>query len=108
VVRFDSTLYEYYQKVIGIRKSTEALRRGSFKTVLTDNSKNVFAFERESAGNDVLVVLNNDDKSETVTLPLNIKATYADVLNDGRQYETNDGTLMISLDPKSGCVLVRQ
>jgi cyclomaltodextrinase len=108
VVRFDSSLFQYYQKVIAIRKDNVALREGSFATILTQNGKDVYAFEREATGNSVLVVLNNSDKTATVTLPLNTKATYSDVMNGGQEFSTIDGTLMLTLDAKSGRVLVKK
>jgi cyclomaltodextrinase len=107
VVAFDSTIFEFYKKVIEIRKENEALRRGSFQTVPVPGLKNIYAFQRESAGNSVLVVLNNGDKTETVTLPLNTKATYRDVMNGNEQFDTIDGTLMTTLVGKSGRVLVK-
>ena len=107
VVKFDSSLFQYYQKVIAIRKQNDALREGTFRTISTFDNKNVYAFERESGDNSVLVVLNNSNTGETVTLPLNTRATYVDVLNGGQEFETNDGTLLVSLQPRSGRVLVK-
>jgi glycosidase len=108
VVKFDSSLLNYYKKVVEIRKNNEALRQGSFRTIIGLNSENVYAYERETTGNSVLVVLNNSDKAETVTLPLNLKATYSDAMNANQEFMTNDGTLLLNLDAESGRVLVRK
>jgi len=108
VVQFDHSLFAYYQKLIAIRKENEALRRGSFATIDVPNSIGVYAFQRETPGNAVLVILNKSNKNETVSLPLNVRATYLDAMNDNQKFETNDGTLLLSLDAKSGKILVRK
>ena len=108
IVAFDSTLFRFYQKVIEIRKQNEALRQGSFEMISIHNAKDIYAFQREADSNSVLVVLNNSTKKETVTLPLNIRATYTDVMNEDQEFTTNDGTLLLSLDGKSGRVLVKK
>jgi glycosidase len=107
VVKFDGTIFEFFKKVIEIRKENDALRQGSFQSVPAPGAKDIYAFRRESEGNSVLVVLNNSDKTETVTLPLNTKASYRDVMNGNEQFMTNDGTLMIALVGKLGRVLVK-
>jgi cyclomaltodextrinase len=106
-VEFDSTLFEYYQRLISIRKGNDALRHGSFKTILTDTTQNVYAFERESVDNDVVVILNNNDSAAIVALPLNTKATYNDLMDAGQLFGPTDGALRLSLNPKSGRILVR-
>ena len=107
VVAFDSSLFAYYRKVIDIRKRNEALRQGSFQTVPVPGSRNVYAFIRATSTNSVLVVLNNGKTAETVTLPLNIKASYSDVMNGNEELFTNDGTLTVTLAAQTGRVLVR-
>jgi cyclomaltodextrinase / maltogenic alpha-amylase / neopullulanase len=107
VVAFDSSLFDYYKKVIEIRKENVALREGTFQTVSTPRAANVYAFERETADNSVLVVLNNSNRTESVTLPLNTKATYRDVMNGNQEFSTNDGTLTLRLDARAGRVLVK-
>jgi glycosidase len=108
VVAFDSTLFDYYKMVIKIREQNEALRRGSFQSVSVPRAENIYAFIRATPQNSVLVVLNNGNKTETATLPLNTRASYSDVMNGNDEFTTNDGALTLTLEAKSGRVLVKK
>ena len=60
---------DFYRGVIALRNAHPALRTGSFRTVLTDDAKDVWVFLREGAGEQVLVALNASDKPAEITLP---------------------------------------
>jgi glycosidase len=101
-------VHDFYRKAIGIRHAHPALRTGSFTTVLTDGK--VYSYLREDATERIVVVLNNEDRARTVTLPLEgfgfeDGASFTDALG-GAAYSVANGTLEIALDPLSGAVLV--
>lgn len=50
-------LFEFYRKLIAIRKNKISIRRGSFKTVSA--TERVFIFERQHGDEKITVVLNN-------------------------------------------------
>jgi glycosidase len=68
-------LFDYYQKLIAIRKANPALRAGSFQPFLVDNARSVYAFERVSDGNRCFVVLNRSGNDHDVKLPARVSAT---------------------------------
>ena len=53
----DDTHLNFYKEVFNIRKKHESLRRGSFKTYLTDDEKDLWVYIRESLNEVMLVAL---------------------------------------------------
>ncbi len=62
----DLEMLQYYKQIIALRQQHAALRTGSFRTVLTDDVQDVWAFVREGSGEQVLVALNAGAKPSTV------------------------------------------
>lgn len=62
----------YYRQIAALRHANSALREGDMITLLTDDAAGVYAFLRvdATAGNAALVVLNNGDAAQSVTLDL--------------------------------------
>jgi cyclomaltodextrinase len=104
-VSFDRELFEYYARLIRIRKEHVALRRGDFATLVTDDRNDIYAFRRCSGADTVIVVLNNSAKEQSLPPSLE-RGTYrneftgADVLLTGGQVPV--------LEPKSGAVLTKR
>lgn len=61
--RFDSDIFESYQKAFALRHQHPALRRGDFKVLETRDHSQLFAFER-SLGDERLVIVLNRGKGE--------------------------------------------
>jgi glycosidase len=49
---------EAYRALIALRRSSEALRRGAFKTLVADDARNLWVFERTLGDERVVVALN--------------------------------------------------
>ena len=49
---------EAYRALIALRRSSEALRRGAFKTIVADDARNLWVFERTLGAERVIVALN--------------------------------------------------
>ncbi|MCX5639350.1 MAG: alpha-amylase family glycosyl hydrolase [Planctomycetota bacterium] len=63
----DSALLNYYRTIIALRAAHPALRTGTFRTVLTDDAQDVWAFVRSGHGEELLVALNASDRPATVS-----------------------------------------
>lgn len=70
-MRFDNDLFQYYQSLIRIRNENEALRRGDLRTLLTDDVRNVFVFERITKESQFIVLINKSEKQQDVRVTLN-------------------------------------
>lgn len=79
----DHELYDWYRRLIGLRRSSAALRRGTFRTVLS--LKNLLIFERAVPGEQVFVVINAGEETQVAMLPLNRKGTHEELLG-GQQF----------------------
>ncbi|MCX7716774.1 MAG: alpha amylase N-terminal ig-like domain-containing protein [Endomicrobia bacterium] len=53
-------LFEYYKKIILVRKKLPELQTGIFETLLSDDEGNVYAFFRRKGDRVTVVVINND------------------------------------------------
>jgi glycosidase len=62
----DGGLREWVRGLIALRKAHPALRQGSYRTVLADSARRMFAFERAFEGERALVVFHRGDRPQTV------------------------------------------
>jgi glycosidase len=59
-------LYRHFQQLIALRRDNPALRSGAFQTLLVDDSRDVYAFERRLPGNACRVAVNRGAQAQTV------------------------------------------
>lgn len=59
-------IYNFYKKLISIRKENEELRYGNYKTLCAEGS--IICFERKYMDNSIVVVINNSDKSAKISI----------------------------------------
>ncbi|HZR39024.1 MAG TPA: glycoside hydrolase family 13 protein [Ktedonobacteraceae bacterium] len=99
-----------FHKLITIRNTYSALRTGSFITLLTDNTNNVYAFGRMDQNNRIAVVLNNDSTSHTVSIPAyQLSIANGSTLTDkitGNSYTVQGGQISLTLQGHYGAILV--
>ena len=67
---WDGDLRSYVQKLVFLRKSSTALRRGNFTKILSDDSRNCAAFARTLGQEKILVVVNASSTKRTIRLPV--------------------------------------
>jgi len=103
-IAFDRSLFDYYKKLIRIRKEHEALRRGDFRPLVLNDDANVYGFKRTLGDEEVVVVLNNSDTQQAVHIPL--KGTYRDALTG--EVVKGDSAKEVKLPQKSGRILVKE
>ncbi len=61
-------MLEFYRSAIGLRHANVALRRGQYRTILTDDDRELLAFERWTGDQKITVVVNNADRAGPVSL----------------------------------------
>lgn len=97
-VQFNPDLFAYFKKLIHVRNQHIALRRGSFRTLVKDNERDVYAFERKEGNERIVVVVNNSAQHRTAAL--GEKQLYVDLMT-GVVVSLDS----VSLAPRSGAVL---
>ena len=103
-VTFDRDLYAWYRKLIHLRNEQPVFQLGGYRTVLTDDEKDVFAFSRSLGSAQALVVLNRSEQPQTVDLPAQ-RRRYRNVL-DGEKVKARNGVVRVKLEPVSGAILL--
>jgi glycosidase len=63
--RFDWDLFSHYRKLIRLRNSQPALQRGEYATLAVDDEKQIYAFSRSLAHDQVIIVLNSSEIEQT-------------------------------------------
>jgi cyclomaltodextrinase len=109
-------LLNYVKQLIALRKANPALRRGEWRTLLIDDSCNLYAFARVlpsplETPPLALVLLNNSDYPQTVdlSLPWRVEAWQVAVgTHDFGQgsLPATQGYLSLRMPPLSGAILV--
>jgi glycosidase len=67
-VAVNKTLQQHYRTLIQIRNRLPALQLGDFNTLLIDDNKGLYGFERSYLQQRVRVILNNSDQPQRITL----------------------------------------
>lgn len=104
-VVFDRDMFGTYQKLIAIRKESDALQRGDYRTLLADDERRVFAFARRSPHDQALVVVNTDDVGHTVELPPEEQDRWVDVWNGGLSVVAAGGRVSVMVPARGGVIL---
>ncbi len=105
-----SGIRAHYARLAHLRRDHPALRRGSFDTLLTDDSRALYAYGRKAGGDRVVVAVNRDTVPHTVTLDvadyLTAGLVVRDLLHGGGPYTvTAEGRLVVPLAAMDGRVL---
>lgn len=100
-----------FQKLISIRNSYPALRTGSFITLSTDDTNNIYSYGRMDQNNRIAVVLNNSTTTQSVTIPVyQLSMTNGSTVTDkitGNTYQVQNGQVTVSIEGHYGAILVQ-
>lgn len=102
-VEINKDLQTHYKKMIAIRNSNPELQFGTYKTLIADNKKDIFAFERIYKGKRTIVILNNSSKIQSISIKLGGNKA-KDLLNE-KTYTSKNGALDLKINSKWGAVL---
>lgn len=105
----DNELFQWYKKLIKIRKENRVLVYGRFNELLADNERNVIAYERISEEDSIIVVLNNSfNDVENIELQTNYRdEKYLDLISGNMIKTATNGKVVVSLEAKKGMILKR-
>lgn len=105
---FNKDLFTYYSRLIHMRLSSPALKRGSFATLTTDDKRSVCAYQRSFEKDHAIVILNNSKEIQNVQVPLTdnlVGMKWKNAL-DTTRISIQQKTLNVELKGKSGIVLL--
>jgi cyclomaltodextrinase / maltogenic alpha-amylase / neopullulanase len=104
-VESNNDLREHYKKLIGIRNENPALQLGDFETILTDNTKELYAFSRNYKNEKIIVVFNNSTQKHTAEIITPASTKWTDLLNENVVYETSKSKIKFDVPAKWGMIL---
>ena len=106
-------LLPYYQTLTNARNTHQALRTGSFDTLLLDDAANVYAYGRlmDDYSDAAVVIVNRNSVAQGVTVDVSgylpVGASFTDVLNGGSYSVNSSGEITVpSVPGMNGVVLV--
>ena len=105
----DNDLFQWYRKLIKIRRENRVLVYGKFRELLADNERDVIAYERTNEGRSIIVVINNsfsdvDNIEFTTEYP---DEKYMDLIKGNVIKVNSKGKIKMNLKAKQGMILKR-
>ncbi len=77
-------LFEFYQKLITLRKQEDTLRSGDYRTVLAERGSRLYVFERSIANESIRVLINMEKQEMDIS---ELMIAYAPLLAEGLHQE---------------------
>ncbi|MGN0155873.1 MAG: glycoside hydrolase family 13 protein, partial [Lachnospiraceae bacterium] len=81
----DNELFEWYRKLIKIRKEHPCIRNGKYRTVLAEEKEDTYGFLRFHETDTCYVILHKGKKKDMIHCPVLEQGTYIDMLS-GKEY----------------------
>ena len=107
VNKFDQNLFEFYKKVMALRKSNAAFTAGTFQTLLADDKREVLVYLRQAEKAQAIVAFNNGPAQQALEIPFSEMKNWREVLN-GIPVKTTKGRIKLTLPGQSAAVLIEQ
>ncbi len=101
-VETDHDLLSHYKKLIKIRNENKVLQTGDFRTVLADDGKELYSFERTLGAEKIIVLLNVSSSEQSFDLT-DQKGIFTDLIS-GKVHDECKGVI----PAKSGLVLKKK
>ena len=78
-VNFNTDLFNWYKKIIGLRNQYKAIKLGYYTTIETNDADKIYAFSRKLGDEEVFVIINRSDKNIDFTNSILKKGKFKDV-----------------------------
>jgi glycosidase len=102
-VQFDQDLFQHHCELARIRNGSRALRKGDYRTLLTDDERGLYVFARRHGDEQVIVAMNNGRQPQTVQLPPG--GDYRDLFHRGRAGESLEANGCCTVPPRWARIL---
>ncbi len=102
---YSKEMFQYYKKLIAIRKDYLDCMLGDYVTLDADIAGNVYAYSREGKGKRLIVVINNSEHPLNYELNVGANAGSATDLLFGRRYSVDNSRVTLELEAISGAIL---
>lgn len=96
----ESKLLKELKELGRVRQESDVLAYGKYEELMLTNRQ--FAFGRFFENEAVITVVNNDEQSAEVRVPVRMQATVAEDLLTGEKVAIENGTIQVTLEKNSG------
>lgn len=107
-VEFDQDLFDFYKRVIALRRENEPLNHGEFSVLATEDVQRAMVFTRRSSKGTIVVALNRGDQNATLDLHVSAKRMKPIFVSrgelDAAQLQTSQDGAQLTLPPLTGVV----
>ncbi len=108
-VQFNTDLFNYFQKLIKIRKDNPVLALGELEYLIKDDEKEILAYSRYDDDKEVIVVFNLGEAQQNIRVPAKYAGNYTDQLSRvNYQVSSKENGFDIDLNGRSVAILVGQ
>jgi len=106
-VKPDFELFDWYKKIIKIRKENKTLIYGEFGEVFIDDEKEIIAYERFDDDDSYVIIINNSFSNyEDIKIGIDSKKSgFEDLLTAKRHKTESQGIINININKKMGMIL---
>jgi len=96
-VEFDSSLFNWYQKLIKIRNNNIELSLGEIDFIYFDNQNKTLVFKRFLGNSEIFVAINNSNLNKTILLEFK-KQELSDIIS-GSKLTNKNNKIVVELKP---------
>jgi len=109
IVRPDTALRTFYMRLCKMRKENPVLVYGDLSFSVADDQNMTLAYNRTMGNNEIVVVFNRSDKTQTIKVPVKINGKYLDVLSGGnKSILSSKNKIELNLEPLTAVVLKKK
>ncbi len=97
-VKFDSSLFNYYRKLIEIRKRNPVLSKGKINFIEDENMPFVLTFMRSGFGKTIAVIVNNNSSKKSFSIVNKLFGKYRELLS-GKEFSFSSDKNKLKMKP---------
>ncbi|HSJ69337.1 MAG TPA: glycoside hydrolase family 13 protein [Anditalea sp.] len=103
-VVFDDELFNYYRKLIKMRKDHPVLVHGDIDFIKVDDGAKVLVYSRYDGEDEAIVIFNTSSQIKTIDIPTKTPQSYRDILGDINVRQEGEN-ISLQLEGRSAAVL---
>lgn len=105
-VRFNEDLFQYYRRLIRMRAENPVLIHGDIEFLDLPQTEGVLAYRRFTEDEEIIVVLNTQENSQMITLPIATERGFQELLS-GQHFVVTEENVSVLVGGRDGVVLRR-
>ncbi len=106
-MKFNEDVFQFYKKLIEIRRKQSALTLGDLDFILVDDQAQTLAYSRLYKGEEVIVAFNTSNQIREVELSTKTTFNYFNLITLKPVKKSEEGKLVLQLEPNSAVILSR-